>query len=245
VRKTAYLVFGLIVMAAVIGGAEDVASAPDKLWDSSAGLSFLSTSGNSETETFGLDFKAIRKPTPWGLEFTGSFNRAESNSTLTAERYFGGLRGTRELSEKWTLFAGLSGEKDEFAGFDLRSIVEAGATYKAVDSAKYFLSFDGALSYTDEDRLEPVPDESFMSGLAAMHFIWKFSPTASLSQDLSYFPNFDTSSDWRAESVTALQAAMTDSLAVRLSYEMRYRNEPIGDADDLDTTTKASLVLNF
>ena len=45
--------------------------------------------------------------------------------------------------------------------------------------------------------------------------------------------------------MTALQAAMTDTLALRLSYEMRYRNEPIGDAEDMDTTSKVSLVLNF
>ncbi len=238
-----FLGFMLVCSGVVMAG--DEAAAPEKLWESSAGLSFLSTSGNSDTESFGLDIKAVRKPTPWGLEFNANFNRAESDSVLTAERYFAGIRGTRALNERWTLFAGLSGEKDEFAGFDFRTVIEGGGTYKAIDSEKTFLSFDGALTYTDEDRLEPNPDESFMGALAAMHFVWKFSPTASLSQDLSYFPNFDTSSDWRAESITALQASMTEKLAVRLSYEMRYRNDPIGDADDTDTTTKASLVLNF
>lgn len=192
-----------------------------------------------------MDIKAVRKPTPWGLEFNATFDRAESDQELTAERYFAGIRGTRSLSSRWTVFAGLSGEKDEFAGFDLRTLLEAGATYQAIDSEKYFLSFDGALTYTDEDRLEPIPDESFMGALAAMHFVWNFSKTAKLAQDLNYYPNFDTSSDWRAESVTALQAAMTDTLALRLSYEMRYRNEPIGDAEDMDTTSKVSLVLNF
>lgn len=244
-KQRILVAFGLMLITSALALAEDAPAAPEKLWESSAGLSYLSTSGNSDTESLGFDLKAVRKPTPWGLEFTANLNRAENDSVLTAERYFAGLRGTRSLDEKWTLFAGLSGEKDEFAGFDFRTVVEAGGTYKAVDSADYFLSFDGAVTYTDEDRLEPSPDESFMGAMAALHFVWKFSETASLSQDLSYFPNFDTSSDWRAESITALQAAMTDTLAVRLSYEMRYRNEPIGEADDTDTTTKASLVVRF
>lgn len=236
---------GLALLLTIPALAGEGEAAPEKLWESSAGLSFLSTTGNSETESFGLDIKAVRKPVPWGMEFNANFNRAESDDVLTAERYFAGIRGTRSVGEKWTLFVGLSGEKDEFAGFDFRTVVEGGGTYKAIDTERAILSFDGALAYTDEDRLDPSPDESFMGALAAMHFIWKFSPTASLSQDLNYFPNFDTSSDWRAESITALQASMTEKLAVRLSYEMRYRNEPIGDADDTDTTTKASLVLKF
>jgi len=244
-KKQIATALGFFLMVSVLAAAEDAPAEPEKLWESAVGLSYLSTTGNSDTETFGLDIKAVRKPTPWGMEFTATFDRAENDSVLTAERYFGGLRGTRSVGEKWTLFAGLSGEKDEFAGFKMRTMLEGGATYIAMDAEKYFLSFDGALTYTDEDRIQPNPDESFMGALAAAHFVWKFSETASLSEDLSYFPNFDTSSDWRAESVTALQAAMTDTLAVRLSYEWRYRNEPIGDADDTDTTTKASLVVKF
>jgi len=238
-------VVGLTLMMSTMVVAEDAPEDAESLWESAVGLSYVSTSGNSETESFGLDAKVVRKPTPWGMEFIANFNRAEDNNVLTAERYFAGLRGTRSVGEKWTLFVGLSGEKDEFAGFDMRTVAEAGATYTAVDSDRFFLSFDAALAYTDEDRLEPEPDESFLGALAATHFIWKFSENASLSEDLSYYPNFDNSSDWRMESITALQAAMTKVLAVRLSYEWRYRAEPIGDADDTDTTTKASLVINF
>ncbi len=221
------------------------AEAPEPLWTGNAALSYVSTTGNTDTSSFGLDFSFVRRPTPWGFEAYGLFNRAEDTGELTAERYLAGVRGTRALNDRWNLFGGLSGEKDEFAGFDLRTMLEAGATYKAVDNGKFFLSFDGGLTYTDEDRIEPEPDTSFMGGLAAVHFAWTFSESAKLIQDLTYYPNFDDSADWRLESITALEASLTDLFGLRLSYEYRFRNEPIGDNDDTDTTTKASLVVKF
>lgn len=244
-----FTVICLLVMSSITmpAFAEDTpeAEAPEPLWTGNAALSYVSTTGNTDTSSFGLDFSFVRRPTPWGFEAYGAFNRAEDTGELTAERYILGVRGTRALNDRWNLFAGLSGEKDEFAGFDLRTMLEAGATYKAVDNGKFFLSFDGGLTYTDEDRIEPEPDVSFMGGIAGVHFAWTFSETAKLTEDLVYYPNFDDSADWRLASVTALEASLTDLFGLRLSYEYRLRNEPIGDNDDTDTTTKASLVVKF
>lgn len=217
---------------------------PEPAWKSNIGLSYVATSGNSDTNTLGFDLKVERRPEPWGFEFLANFNRAEDNGDLTAERYYAGGRAMRSLSERWEVFAGLSGEKDEFAGFDLRALVEGGVTYHALLGPKHLLSFDGGLTWTDEDRIVP-PDVSYFGGVAGLHYEWKISDTASLYERLLFYPNFDDSSDWRLSSDTGLQVSMTSLLAVKLGYELRYRNQPIGDADDTDTTTKASLVFTF
>ncbi len=221
------------------------AEAPEPLWTGNTALSYVSTTGNTDTSSFGLDFSFVRRPTQWGFEAYGVFNQAKDSGLTTAERYLVGIRGIRELNDRWSLFAGLSGEKDEFAGFDMRALLEAGVTYKAIDTGKIFLSFDGGLTYTDEDRIEPEPDASFMGAIAGVHFAWNISDNAKLTEDLAYYPNFDDSADWRMDSITALEASLTDLFGLRLSYEYRFRNEPIGDNDDTDTTTKASLVVKF
>lgn len=246
-KKTAVICLLATALISIPAFAEEApeADAPEPLWTGNGALSYVSTTGNTDTTSFGLDFSFIRRPTPWGLEVYGLFNQADDSGEKTAERYLAGIRGIRELNDRWSLFAGLSGEKDEFAGFDLRTLLEAGATYKAIDNPKIFLSFDGGLTYTDEDRIEPEPDISFMGALAAVHFAWNISETAKLTEDLTYYPNFDDSADWRMESITALEASLTNLFGLRLSYEYRFRNEPIGDNDDTDTTTKASLVVKF
>jgi putative salt-induced outer membrane protein len=218
---------------------------PDPNWTGSLGLAYLATSGNTDTRTFGLDFAMARKPTPWGLEITAAFNRAEENSVTTAERYLVGGRARRALGDRLELFAGLSGEKDEFSGFDMRTVVETGVTYKALLGPSHLLSFDVGLTWTDEDRTVPEPDVSYVGGVAGLAYEWKMSDNASLTERFLYYPNFDVTSDWRMSSETALQASLTNRLALKLGYEVRYRHQPIGDNEDTDTATKVSVVAKF
>lgn len=218
---------------------------PEPLWSGQTGLSYLATSGNSDTETVGLDFQAIRRPNPWGLEVGARFDRAEQESVKTAERFFAALRGSRSLAERWDAFVGLSAERDDFAGFDLRALVELGAVYNALLGPRHVLDVDFGLTWTDEDRLPPEIDDSWLGGVAGLRYKWAISDGASFSQGLRGYANFDETDGWRAESVTAVTAALNERLALRFSYEVRFRNMPIGLNDDTDTTTKVSLVWNL
>ena len=242
------LVLGVAPVLADEGETEE--EQPEPTWKSNIGLSYVATSGNTDTSTMGLDLLVERRPDPWGLEFIANFNRAEDSGVLTAERYYASGRAMRALSERWEFFAGLSAEKDPFAGFDLRAVVESGVTYHALLGPKHLLSFDGGLTWTDEDRISEQ-DVSYFGGVAGLNYEWKISDNASLTERLLFYPNFDESSDWRLSSDTGLQVSMTSLLAVRLGYEFRYRNEPLLEAapdqykDSTDTTTKASLVFTF
>lgn len=222
--------------------AGEEAGAPAPPWSGSIGLSYLATDGNSETETFGVDLQAARRPEPWGLELAASAHGAETDGETTAERTLATLRVKRALAARWDLFGGASGERDVFADLDLRVVVEAGVVYKALLGPPHALDFDLGLTWTDEDRVAPEPDRESFGAVAGIDWKWRISPTASLAQRLVYHPNFDRSTDWRAASLTALDAAINRRLSVKLGYEHHYRNEPIGDNDDVDTVTRVSLV---
>lgn len=244
--KLVVVSFSLMV-APFVAAAQDEqlpASEPDAepSWSTKLGLSYLATSGNSDTETLGFDMEAIRRPDPWGLEVAAQFNRAEQDGAKTAERYHAGLRGTRALADRWDAFVGLSAEQDEFSGIDLRSVVETGAVYKALLGPRHTLDLDFAVTWTDEERIFPDADDSWVGALLGADYDFAFGDNATFSQNVRYFPNLDDSSDWRADSATAVTAALNQHLALRLSYEVRYRNQPIGDNEDTDTTSKVSLV---
>ncbi len=239
------VILGLSAFPAMAQEAEDAGEAPEPIWTGSLGLAYLATTGNSETSTFGLNFTTERRPTPWGLTITGRFNRNEDDGVLTAERYSLGGRARRALGERWEFFGGLSAEKDEFAGFDLLLLAETGVTYRALMGPKHHLSFDAGVTWTDENRIEPEPDVDFLGAVLGLDYEWKISDNSSLIQALDFYPNFDESSDWRLTSMTALQSAVNSWLAVKLGYEVRYRNQPIGDNDDTDTTSTASVVFTF
>ena len=218
---------------------------PAPRWQGSAGLAFVATSGNTDTQNIGFDFALERKPEPWGLKLTAQVERAEEDGFERAERYVAGIRATRALDERWELFAGVSGEQDEFAGLDLRTLVEAGFIYHALLGPEHLLSFDLGATWTDEDRVPPNLDVDYLGGIAGVAYEWKISETASLSERLVYYPNFDDAENWRFDSTTALTASLSERFALQLSYQVRFRNVPVGDRDDTDTATKASLVMNL
>jgi len=221
------------------------AKPPEPAWKSKIGLAYLATSGNSDTQTLGVNVLVTRKPEPWGLEIFARYDRAEDSGVTTGERALGGVRVKRSLGARWELFGETSAERDEFAGFDLRWIVAAGGTLHAVASAKHKLDLDAGLTWTDENRLPPAEDVSYVGALAGLTWEWQLSERSSFRERLVAYPNFETSSDWRAESLTSLEAALTDRLALSVGYEVRFANEPVDDLEDTDTTTRVALVLNF
>jgi putative salt-induced outer membrane protein len=223
------------------------------VWVTALGLSYVGTSGNTDTSSLGLDFRSTRRPTPWGLDLVATFTRAEDRDTVTAEQYLVGGRGSRSLNDRWSLFAGLSWARDTFGGFENRYIAEAGAEYLAVKTDRHTLSFDAGLTWTSEDQIrydeltetEFTESVDWLGGVAGLKWDWAFSKSASLGERLLYYPNFDDTSDWRIASETAVTADLTKLLALQFSYLVRYRNQPIDDREKTDTTTKVSVVMSF
>ncbi len=236
------LITALLLAGPAVAG-EDEATAENP-WESSLGFSFVSTSGNSDTQTIGLDFAVTRKPQPWGLDAGAYYLKSENNGDTTAERYGARLRGERALSERWSLWTGISGEHDAFAGYDMRAIVGAGAKYIALAGPTHELSFDGGLTWTSEDLIG-VEDRDFLGGLLGLDWAWHPSEGTTIGERLVWFPNFDESSDWRLRSETSIEASLSSKFALKLGYLLRYDNDPVPGFDETDTTTTISLVVKF
>jgi len=233
------------VLAAPLAGQETCPCPPPPppppLWTGSLGLSYLMTTGNTDTETLGFTGALARLPTPWGVEIQAAANRAESEGTTTAERYFAGVRGKRAFGERWQAFAGVSYESDEFAGFDSRMILEIGGVFRALAGPAHLLDFDAGLTWTDEEPVLGPGIDSF-GALAGLAYEWKFSETASFRERLVAYPNFDESEDWRVRSETSVEAALASSWALRVSYLFTRDNLPAPGFEKDDSTTSVSLV---
>lgn len=239
-RKLVVSTLTLFLAVPVLGAEEP----PKPPWSGSLGLSFLSTTGNSQTQSFGFDLSAKRTPDPWGLEIGAKLLRSSKDGTTDAERYLASVRGTRSLTDRWALFAGVSGERDRFAGYDLRAIVEGGATYKLLPGPIHELSFDGGLTWTRENRVVGN-DRSFVGALLDLAYQWKLNETAAFTEKLRLYPDLDQTSNWRLTSESALKASLTGRLALKVGYEVRYSNTPIPGFRKTDTASTVSLVASF
>jgi len=253
-RTSAYAVLAACAFATAPVVAQDAAGAPQEAlcpcpppapppprWTGSLALSYLATTGNSETESVGFDTNWERRPTPWGLEIRALAHRAETDGSATAERYLAAVRGKRALSDRLELFAGIVHERDEFAGFDQRSIVESGALWRALAGPVHELAFDAGLTWTTEDRLDGS-DDDWLGAVAGLAWAWKISPSATLRERLIFYPSFDDSADWRLSSETALEAALAASWALRVAYLVQHDDRPPAGFEETDTSTSVSLV---
>ena len=77
----------IIGVAPVLAQEAEEEPEPEPTWEGSLGLAWVSTSGNTDTSTLGLDFALERKPEPWGLEILARGNRADESGVKTAENY--------------------------------------------------------------------------------------------------------------------------------------------------------------
>ena len=85
---------------------------------------------------------------------------------------------------------------------------------------------------------------------------WKISSSTVFTNDTIINENLDETSDFRVDMTNAIGVAMSNHLALKVSLQWLYDNEPaalaisdsgvvLREADDLDTIFTASLVVNF
>ena len=222
------------------------AAAADELkpiWDLKLGLSYVATSGNSQTSTLGANVDYTRRFELWSLAaFASAVNAAKDGST-SAERYVAGARANYPLTPRLALVGGVKGEKDRFAGFDLRGIVDAGVEWKLIDTKLYAASVLGGLTWTHEKPVVGSTDSTF-GGLAGIRAALKLSPTSEATGTATFYPSFEQGDDWRLEGGLGVQAAISELLALKVSWELRYDNVPVPGFRKTDTVTLVSLVLN-
>lgn len=213
-------------------------------WSGSLGLAYLATSGNTNTSSLGFELKFEREPRPWGLRGRALTYRAREDDKTTAERYLAGLRTERAFEDRWSVFAGASGERDRFKGINLRSIVEAGGLYHALLGPRHNLSFDAGVTWTwaEDVRKESVDSVGLVAGVS---YSLQLSENAELTERFIYYPNLDESDDWRYRSETALTAKINTRWAIKLGYLITYDNLPVEGFEKRDTTSSASIVMSF
>ncbi len=241
-KSTAIIFFAAVSLCvAVPAFCED---APEGPWSGSANLSFVSTSGNTDTQTLGFGIKADYKPNDWTLELGAGFLESE-NGGVTAARKLTALVGAkRAFSERFEAYARLSYLEDEFAGIASNFGGEVGALYKALTGDAHFLDLAGGLGYTTEERILD-DDRDFASAVVSGAYKWQFTETAEFTEVAKLSYDLEDSDNWRFTNTAALSVAINSVFSLKVSHALSYLNEPVVGFEKTDTITSAALVAKF
>ncbi|MFO7560362.1 MAG: DUF481 domain-containing protein [Desulfobacterales bacterium] len=254
--------FTLIVFLSSLVQAEE--AKPEKKWSDEAELSFVNTSGNSETTTLAaknlMKYKFTEKlEGEW--DAAALFSQSEDETTdettgvttqetnTTAERYSTNLRLSYLFTERFYSGLGAGWLRDELAGLKNKFYVGPYAGYKFLIGPKHLLKGELGLNYTNEDYTAAkeieYEDKDFVEGRAFGLYEYLFTEKAKFSQSLEYLYDFDESDNYKVNSVSALTVAVSDIFSVKTSYEIRYVNEVPDDIEDTDRVLTVALVANF
>lgn len=239
----ARLMLGALVWAMVFAGpvrGED----PPPVWEAKLGLSWLETSGNTDSSSLGFDATAVRRWAAWTVDGDGKVLRAESSGETTADRWSLGARGTRELTPRLGLSAAARVEADDLAGLDRRTVVSGGVVWKLADTERWKAKLATELAWTDERYADPLADTDFLGAVVDGRGEWILSPSAKFLHRIGFWPNFDDSDDYRVLADVAVQADLNSLLALRVGYEWRYDGVPAPGFVSTDRTLTAAVVLS-
>ena len=209
-----------------------------------AELSYVSTGGSAPTQTIGSGAEAVFVPGRWRIESKIHFLRTRTDDTTRARRLTSQVRTARKVGDRAELFARGTYLRNTFAGIDHSLDGAAGVTALVLKGHPQQLSFDSGFGYIGEDRTRGRGRYLGTFDVGLRHK-WDFSRHNKISNDASFKTDVDRTSDWRVSHVAALQAGLNAVLALKLSHEINYRNEPVPGFTRADTVAAAAIVASF
>lgn len=231
--------------------AHDPEAAPPRTCTGGAEFSFVSTGGNTDTQSIGLGGIVECKPGLWSYLAKGAFIRSEVDDVESAKSIDTLFRASREISPSLKGYGQFGYYQNEFAGIENRYSLEAGLAYLLFTNPKHNLQIDGGFGYTNEDRVPPATGEPFDDSLSFATariggaYRWKISETAEFGEDAGITFNLSEGSDWRFTNGVFITANLNRIFALKLSHALTYLNEPVPGFGKTDTVISAAVVAKF
>ncbi len=218
--------------------------APAKPWKNTTDAAVASTNGNSKNTTTSVKNAFLYKWSKTTLEIIGGGLGSSSGDEVTSEQYFANEKMTYNFTEKNYLYERFSWEKNRFAGFRNRWDGSAGLGRNLLNKPKDKLDGELGAGYLNEERIDS-PRYDFASGRAYAKYVRLFSETADFSQSVEYIHNFDDTDGYHVNTETALRAALTTKVSLKVSYVWNRAGQPAPGYGKDDTKVLAGLSLTF
>ncbi len=210
-------------------------------WKGEAELGIVSTSGNTENTSIKARAGVVHEQGKW--RHTAKFDALNTSDATrtTSERYALSGKSDYKFDERSYAFGLVNYENDRFAGFDYRTSEVLGYGYRVINQDNLTLDLEVGPGARQTQLRNSSSKNEFMGYLSGK-LLWKFSPSASLSEHLTTEIGSDTTI---TRSVTALTAQLAGSLAMKLSFTARHISEVPASVKDMDTETAVTLVYGF
>jgi len=221
--------------------AEDAAK-EKSLWKASAELGFVSTTGNTETETLNAKAKASTDREQWRhtVEATSLYSSDAINTT--AQKFtLSGKSDYKLEGGKNFLFGTVDYENEKFSGYEYRVTEAIGYGRRVIEDEGMVLDLEVGPGARQSKRDNGETESEALLRAAAI-LDWKISKTSKFGEKLTVEAGEDITV---TKSVTSLSSQIEGNLSMKVTFTYKNTSDvPVG-VDDTDTETAVTLVYNF
>ena len=217
------------------------ATAIDTAWKGNVEIGYVTTSGNTETESLNAKAKVETEREKWRHTISLEALNSSDKNVNTAERYVLTGQSDYKMGKKNFFYALVSYEDDRYSGYDYRLTESIGYGRRVIGEPNLTLDLEigpGAR----QSKLETGKTKDEFLGRGAAKLAWKISDTSKFTEDFTADVGEDVTV---TKSVTALSAKVNSSLATKLTYTIKNTSDVPPGIEKTDTEMAVTLVYDF
>ena len=212
-------------------------------WETTAGVGFSYTDGNTETLLFTANALTLRK---WKTgEFTAGIDAGYGNNE--GKQNIGYVKGFSQynylFTERLYAFGRVDALNDSIADISYRVTVSAGMGYYLIKNERTTLSVEAGPGYVFEKVGDDERDYATLR--FGEKFTHKISDRARLWQSFEYQPKIDEWSNYFLSGEAGIESDITKKMALRLVVQDWYISEPAPGRESNDIKVIAGLNYKF
>ncbi len=237
-RKGLLLITALTLSCVAVAQEEAAEEGP---WSGSLSLGYISTSGNTDTETGATKFDIAYAVNSWEHSFAFKGNGAKESGSTTAEAYSAGWRSSYEFAEHNFVFGTVDWRKDRFAGVTEQYSYAINYGRRVINRPDHILGLSLGVGYRDSDRADGSNETSAI-GRGGLDYDWIWSETSNFQQDIVVESGSDNTF---IESISAVRARLIGDFALVLSYTVRHNTDVPAGSEKTDKISAISVEYAF
>lgn len=230
-----------LYLAGLSGATAQLAVKEDNQWRYSLGVGGSVASGNSSTKSLNVNADAVKASAKEKWTLYGRLLYGEDNEETTSDQISTGVRYDRNLSANWFHFGTLDWLRDRPANLNQRWSINSGFGYHIFKEEFQYWDVLAGLGYSYDELADPsVVSDRLRSNYGRAELLLgeqshhQLTPSTSLKQRLSIFPNLEDSKQYRGVFDTTLAVAMNSRFSLTASLNYRYNSDPGSDLEKRD-----------
>lgn len=235
------IIMAIMAATALLFGAEEGAVTPLKTHTE---LSYMSTSGNTETTSLAFDAKGEKH---WGRHGAraAAFAYLSEESGVESKNQWGvELNYDWELTKRLAFNYMVAYKEDKFSGFDYQFTTGPGLVHKTVRTPAHALTLQGNLLYA-ADKRETGETDTYASFKAGLLYEWKILENLKFVEEANIRTQLSDLGNYFAYSKSSVQNKINSMLSMGISYKIDYVNHPVVGKTSTDKTLLASLIIDY